>query len=96
MGVQVLFYVITALIATICSTWMMPPSYTVWMATNWLLFASQSWDLSTPRYVLAMFPIFILIARLARSRCWNAAITSWSLLWLAAFASQFVVGHWTF
>ena len=95
-GVQVLIYLAIGLIATIVSAAMMPLSYTVWMVANWLLFASQSWDLSTPRYLLAMFPIFILIARLARSRRWNAAITTWSFLWLAIFASQFVVGHWTF
>ena len=95
-GVQVLFFLGAALIAAIFCAWTMPPSYTVWMAANWLLFASESWDLSTPRYVLALFPMFILIARLARNRYWNIAITLWSLLWLATLTSQFVVGHWTF
>jgi dolichyl-phosphate-mannose-protein mannosyltransferase len=95
-GVQVLFFIGAALVATLFCAWMLPLSYTVWMAANWLLFASQSWDLSTPRYVLAMFPMFILIARLARNRYWNSAITVWSLLWLGTFVSQFVVGHWTF
>src|SRR5207245_6487770 len=95
-GVQVLFFIGAALVATLFCAWMLPLSYTVWMAANWLLFASQSWDLSTPRYVLAMFPMFILIALLARNRYWNSAITVWSLLWLGTFASQFVVGLWTF
>lgn len=95
-GVQVLFFIGAALVATIFCAWMLPVSYTVWMAANWLLFASQSWDLSTPRYVLAMFPMFILIARLARNRYWNTAITVWSVLWLGTFAGQFVAGHWTF
>lgn len=95
-GVQVLFFIGIALVATLFCAWMLPLSYTVWMAANWLLFASQSWDISTPRYVLAMFPMFILIARLARERDWNTAITAWSLLWLGTLASQFVAGHWAF
>ena len=95
-GVQVLFFIGAALLAMIFCAWMLPLSYTVWMTANLLLFTSQSWDISTPRYVLAMFPMFILIARLARTRHWNTAITVWSLLWLGTLASQFVVGHWTF
>ena len=75
---------------------MLRPSYAVWMALNWLLFASQSWDISAPRYTLMMFPLFILLARLARRRAWDAAITVWSLLWLGLFASEFVRGHWAF
>jgi hypothetical protein len=92
----VLFFIASAFLATIFCAWMLPVSYTVWMAANWLLFASTSWDLSTPRYVLAMFPMFILIARLARYPYWNTAITVWSLLWLGTLATQFVVGHWTY
>lgn len=95
-GVQVLFFIAAAFLATIFCAWMLPVSYTVWMAANLLLFTSTSWDLSAPRYVLAMFPMFILIARLARYRYWNTAITVWSLLWLGTLTTQFVVGHWTF
>jgi hypothetical protein len=95
-GMQALFYLAVGLAGTIASAVVLPVSYTVWMALNWLLFASQSWDLSTPRYTLVMFPLFILIARLARNRYWNAAITVWSLLWLGFFTSEFVVGHWAF
>jgi hypothetical protein len=95
-GVQGLFFIAAALLATIFCAWMLPLSYTVWMTANLLLFTSQSWNISTPRYVLAMFPMFILIARLARNRQWNTVITVWSLLWLGTLASQFVVGHWTY
>jgi Dolichyl-phosphate-mannose-protein mannosyltransferase len=95
-GVQVFFYLGIGLLGTIACAVLMPTSYTVWMAANWLLFASQSWDLSTPRYMLAMFPLFILIAMLARNRYWNAAITVWSLLSMGFFASLFAAGRWTF
>jgi len=95
-GTQVLFYVALDLAGTIASAVLLRPSYTVWMALNWLLISSQSWDLSAPRYTLTMFPLFILIALMARARYWNTAITVWSLLWLGLFTSEFVRGHWAF
>jgi hypothetical protein len=95
-GTQVLFYLAVGLAGTIAAAFLLRPSYAVWMAFNWLLFASQSWDLSGPRYTLTMFPLFILIALLARQRTWNTAITVWSLLWLGMFANQFARGPWDF
>lgn len=95
-GTQVLFYLAVGLAGTIAAAVILRPSYAVWMALNWVLFASQTWDISAPRYVLAMFPLFILIAILARKRSWNAAITVWSLLWLGLFTTQFVRRHWAF
>lgn len=96
-GIQVLFYLAVGLAGTIAAGFLLRPSYAVWMALNWLVFASQSWDISAPRYTLLMFPLFILLAMLARGRTWDAAITVWSLLWLGLFASEFVGGlHWAF
>jgi Mannosyltransferase (PIG-V) len=95
-GTQVLFYLAVGLSGTIAAIFLLRPSYAVWMALNWLLYASQSWDISAPRYTLMMFPLFILLARLARRRTWDAAITVWSLMWLAAFAGEFVRGNWAF
>jgi hypothetical protein len=95
-GTQVLFYLAVGLAGTIAAALLLRPSYAVWMALNWLLFASQSWDISAPRYTLMMFPLFILLARLARRRTWDAAITVWSLLWLGFFVSQFVRSQWAF
>jgi len=95
-GVQVLFYMLLAFIACIYSAWKLPASYTLWSGANWLLFACASWDLSGPRYILVIFPIFIMLADLARRQLWNSLITIWSLMWLGFFASQFVVGHWVF
>ncbi len=95
-GTQVLFYLGIGLAGTIAAAFLLRPSYAVWMALNWLLFASQSWDISAPRYTLMMFPLFILFARLARRRIWDAAITVWSLLWLGFFVIEFVRGQWAF
>jgi hypothetical protein len=84
------------LAGAIAAAFLLRPSYAVWIALNWLLFASLSWDISAPRYTLLMFPLFILFARLARRRILDAAITVWSLLWLGFFVSQFVRGLWAF
>jgi hypothetical protein len=95
-GTQVLLYLAVGLAGAIAGAFLLRPSYAVWMALNWLLFASQSWDISAPRLTLAMFPLFLLIAMLTRRRLWDTAITVWSLLWLGLFASEFVRGHWAF
>jgi hypothetical protein len=52
--------------------------------------------LSTPRYTLVMFPLFILLALLGRNRYGYTAVTVWSLLFLSLFAGEFVQGRWAF
>jgi hypothetical protein len=95
-GVQVLFYMVLAFVACIYSLVRLPLSYSMWSFANWLLFACASWDLSGPRYVLVIFPIFIMFADIARNRLCSRLLTLWSLIWLGFFASQFAVGHWAF
>lgn len=95
-GVQVLFYMALALAACIYSAVKLPLSYTVWGIANWLVFACASWDLSGPRYILVIFPIYMMFADFARRRLWYGLITIWSLIWFGFFASQFTVGHWAF
>jgi hypothetical protein len=56
MGVQVFIFIMIGLAASVASAWYLRASYTVWIAGNWLIIASLSWDLSSPRYTLAMFP----------------------------------------
>jgi hypothetical protein len=95
-GVQEVFYIALGLVCTVVSWIKLRPSYSVWMATNWLLFVSVSFVLSVPRYTLTMFPIYILFAMLAARRVWLAVITVWSILYLSFFASLFAWGRWAF
>ena len=96
-GALELFFVVLGLVATVWSWLKLRPSYAVWMTGNWLLWSSTAFLLSTPRYTLIMFPLFILFARLATQHTlWNAVITVWSLLFLSLFAGQFVQGRWAF
>ena len=95
-GMQELSFIVLGLACTIVSWVKLRPIYSVWMTVNWLLFTSVTFVLSVPRYTLTMFPIFILFAMLAARRIWMAAITFWSLLYLALFASLFAWGRWAF
>lgn len=96
-GFQELFFVAVGLAAIVFGWKHMRNSYRVWMIANWLLFISTSFVLSVPRYTLTMFPIFILMALLARlDQRLNVLLTIWSLLYLALFSSLFVKGNWAF
>lgn len=95
-AVQELLFMGLGLVATVWSWFKLRPSYTAWMVGNWLLFTSTSHILSVPRYTLVMFPLFWLFARLARYAAAYSALTVWSLLFLALFASLFVQGRWAF
>jgi hypothetical protein len=68
----------------------------MWMAANWLVIAMQSWDMSAPRLVLAMFPIFIFEALLARRWLLSVVLNLASILLLALFCGEFFKGHWAF
>ena len=46
--------------------------------------------------VVALFPIYILLARLSLRPPWYEIITVWSLLFLALFAGLFACGRWAF
>jgi len=95
-GVQELFFVALAFVCIFaCWKWL-SASYTVWMAGNWLLFTSTDFLQSEPRYVIILFPIFILFAKLAERPFWFRLITAWSVLFLALFIGQFVRGHWAY
>jgi hypothetical protein len=52
--------------------------------------------MSVPRYTLTLFPLFVLLAQLAKNRLIGALLIVWSLLFFALFASQFVQGLWAF
>jgi len=95
-GAQELYFVVLAFICTVASWIRLRPLYAMWMTGNFLLFTGVTFIESAPRYALTLFPIFILFALLAANRFWNAAITVWSLLFLALFSSLFVRGWWAF
>jgi hypothetical protein len=83
-----------------CTVWCwikLRPSYAVWMTLNCLLITSTTFVVSVPRYCLTLFPIFILLARLAAARpLAGRIVTAASLFLLALFAMKFAHGTWAF
>ena len=71
------------------------PSYAVYAAISLVAFASLSWPISVPRYLLGVFPVFIALGSLYRSPV-GQAIAMGSIMLMGMFATLFVMGHWAF
>ena len=70
-------------------------SYAVYSAISLLSFASISWPISVPRYILGVVPMFLMLGGLARSRIGSAALVA-SALVLMLLTAQFALGRWAF
>jgi Dolichyl-phosphate-mannose-protein mannosyltransferase len=95
-GLMELLFVGIGLAGTVYAAFRFRPSWFVWMAGNMLLFVSTSFLLSTPRYALTLFPLFVSLA-LMSARTWALALLSAvSIVGLAYFAGRFATGVWAF
>jgi hypothetical protein len=66
------------------------------MLGNLVLFVSTSFLLSTPRYALTLFPLFVILA-LPTRRAWALiGVSAISLAGFVYFASRFATGAWAF
>jgi hypothetical protein len=72
------------------------PSYLVYMFLMWGLAVSTSWWISVPRYIMAMFPMFILLGVLSRNKAVNIVIAVSFGFGLCYFAAIFALGWWAF
>ncbi len=72
------------------------PSYLVCMLLSWMLAVAYSFWISPPRYILAMFPMFILMGSLTRKKIVNIAITAFSIMLLCYFTALFSLGYLVF
>jgi hypothetical protein len=71
------------------------PSYALYTAISMIAFASLSWPISIPRYLLGVFPVFIALGSLYRSPV-GQTIAMGSIMLMGLFATLFVMGHWAF
>jgi hypothetical protein len=95
-GAMELLFVGIGLGGTVVAAFRFRPSWFAWMAGNLLLFVSTSFLLSTPRYALTLFPLFVALA-LPTRRVWAlVAVSSVSLAGFIYFASRFATGAWAF
>lgn len=81
---------------TIYSFFKLRLSYSIYALMTWLIITSTWLWLSIPRYVLAMFPVFIAMALVGRKRWVNYLIVFISILFYALFLSLFVRFRWAF
>lgn len=96
-GLHEFIFIVLSFLCTVWCWVKLRPSYAVWTTLNWLLITSTTFVVSVPRYCLTLFPIFIILARLAAARPLAGRImTAISLLLLALFAMKFAHGTWAF
>jgi hypothetical protein len=72
------------------------PSYMALMVLSWLLALSTSMWISVPRYVMAMFPMFILLGALTQKKTLNLAIVVAFVVPLCYFTWLFSLGNFVF
>lgn len=72
------------------------PSYAVYCGIAFLSFASLTWPISVPRYIMGAFPIFIAAAYAGRRSWLGPPLFVASTLLLGVCLTLFVIGHWAF
>jgi len=92
---QIIFGLL-ALILTTYSFFRIRLSYSIYALATWLVVTSTSFMISIPRYMLTIFPIFIVLAIFGRKKWANYAIIFISLMLYSLFLFQFVRGRWAF
>jgi hypothetical protein len=71
-------------------------SYFVYTALTLASFATLSWPISVPRYVMGVFPMFLALGRVGARPSLGPPVFVASSLLLGAFLTLFVNGHWAF
>lgn len=72
------------------------PSYAIYTGLAFLSFATLSWPISVPRYLMGAFPIFIAAGRLGGRPWLGPPLFVASTLLFGVFLTLFVMGHWAF
>jgi uncharacterized MnhB-related membrane protein len=95
-GFMELLFVAIGFVGTVVAAIRFRPSWFTWMAGNLVLFVSTSFLLSTPRYVLTLFPLFVALSLPTRRTWLLVAVSLLSIGGFIYFASRFATGSWAF
>ena len=96
-GLAPLVFAVFGLLMVGVSVWRrLRPVYIAYMFFAWALAVSTSWWISVPRYVMAMFPMFMLFGLLTNRKAVNIAIVIVSGAMLCYFTVFFALGWWAF
>lgn len=71
-------------------------SYQFYAWAQFAMVMLSSWLMSLPRYVLCLFPLYIIYATQSRSEEFHFRLTMASTLAMGAFAFLFFTGYWAF
>jgi hypothetical protein len=71
-------------------------SYNVYLLLTWMLSVSTSWWMSVPRYLIAMFPMFILMGTLVKEKSVHYTLTATSAALLCLFTVLFTSNQFVF
>lgn len=86
--------------ATITAWWRLPRTYAIYLSANFVLLFSSvpvNWPLqSIPRYLVVLFPGFMLLGQLGRDERWDRAIVMVSLPLLGLYTALFAMSYWVF
>ncbi|HYA78163.1 MAG TPA: glycosyltransferase family 39 protein, partial [Verrucomicrobiae bacterium] len=94
-GLAPLVFAIFGLVMVGVSIWRrLRPVYLVYMFLTWALAVSTSWWISVPRYVMSMFPIFMVLGLVTNRKAFSIAIVVISGALLCYFTVFFVLGLW--
>lgn len=91
-----LVFGLLGLILTIYSFFRLRLSYSLYALVTWLIVTSTSFMISVPRFILTIFPIFIVLAIFGRRKEINYCVIFLFLLFYALLLSQFVRMRWAF
>jgi Gpi18-like mannosyltransferase len=96
-GLAPLAFAVFGLLMIGVSIWRrLRPVYVVYMFLSWALAVSTSWWISVPRYVMAIFPIFMLLGLLTKKKAVNITFAFVSIALLCYFTIFFARGWWAF
>ncbi len=97
---QDLVYAILLIEASVIAWWALPRIYAIYCTVStWTLlsFTVADWPMqSLPRYSLAIFPIFLLLAKLGSNRHWDRAIVITGATLLGLNTALFATWYWIF
>lgn len=91
-----LMFIGVCVATSIAAALLLRPSYATWTVANTLLVMSTTTPLSVPRYTLLLFPLFIMLGRLAGRGPWPLLVLVPSIGLLCFLVGRFVLGQWAF
>lgn len=93
-GPFVAFVVATA--AIVAAPFCLRPCFALYLFFSWVMIFFNNFPVSSPRYLLAVFPLFLLLARLCRAEWLRDSVAFVSILLYALCVMHFLRGWWAF